>query len=47
MRARVSACVGVDGTHSFTGELAEIMVFRSAVTQPQIQALGGAEGLSG
>jgi hypothetical protein len=41
MRAGVSTCDGVDGTHPFRGELDELMIFRSALTQPQIQALGG------
>ena len=41
MRAGVSTCDGVDGTHPFTGELDNLMIFRSALTQPQIQALGG------
>jgi hypothetical protein len=40
MRAGVSACDGVDGTTAFTGELAELMIFRVALTQAQIQALG-------
>lgn len=40
MRAGVSKCDGLDGTHPFTGELDELMIFRSAFTQPQIQALG-------
>jgi hypothetical protein len=40
MRAGVSKCDGLDGAHPFTGELDELMIFRSAFTQPQIQALG-------
>ena len=40
MRAGVSKCDGIDGTHPFTGELDELMIFRSAFTQSQIQALG-------
>jgi hypothetical protein len=44
MRAGVSECDGVDGTHSFTGELDELMIFRSALTQQQIQALGRPTG---
>jgi hypothetical protein len=47
MRAGVSTCDGIDGTSPFTGELDELMIFRSALTQPQIQALGRAEGLTG
>ena len=39
MRAGVSTCDGIDGTHPFTGELDELMIFRSALSQPQIQAL--------
>jgi hypothetical protein len=44
MRAGVSTCDGVDGTSPFTGELDELMIFRSALTQPQIQALRGLTG---
>lgn len=40
MRAGVSTCDGIDGTHPFTGELDELMIFRTAFTQQQIQALG-------
>jgi hypothetical protein len=40
MRAGVSSCDGIDGTHPFTGELDELMIFRTAFTQQQIQALG-------
>ena len=47
MRAGVSECDGVDGTNSLNGELAELMIFRSALTQPQIQALGMSQGLTG
>jgi len=47
MRAGVSKCDGIDGTVAFTGELDELMIFRTALTQPQIQALGRAEGLRG
>lgn len=39
MRAGVSVCDGIDGTHPFTGELDELMIFDSALRQPQIQAL--------
>jgi hypothetical protein len=46
LRAGVSMCDGIDGTSAFTGELAELMIFRSALTQPQIQALGRAGGLT-
>ena len=44
MRAGVSTCDGIDGTHPFTGELDNLMIFRSALTQPQIQALGTPAG---
>jgi len=44
MRAGVSTCDGIDGTHPFTGELDNLMIFRSALTQPQIQALGTPTG---
>jgi len=37
----VSECDGIDGTNPFTGELDELMIFRSALTQQQIQSLGG------
>ena len=47
MRAGVSTCDGIDGTAAFTGELDELMIFRTALAQPQIQALGRAEGLRG
>ena len=47
MRAGVSTCDGVDGTDPFTGDLAELMIFRSALTQPQILTLGMSEGLTG
>jgi hypothetical protein len=46
-RAGVSTCDNVDGTASFTGELAEPMIFRSALSQSQIRALGVSEGLTG
>jgi hypothetical protein len=46
MRAGVSTC-GVDGTKAFTGSLAELMIYNSALSQPQIQALGRADGLTG
>ena len=39
MLAGVSTCDGIDGTRPFTGELDELMIFRSALSQPQIQAL--------
>jgi hypothetical protein len=45
--AWVSTYDGIDGTQPFTGELAELMIFRSALTQPQIQALGMSQGLTG
>jgi hypothetical protein len=44
MRAGVSKCDGIDGTHPFIGELDELMIFRTAFTQPQIQALGRVSG---
>jgi len=44
MRAGVSTCDGIDGTQAFTGELDNLMIFRSALTQPQIQALGTPTG---
>jgi Concanavalin A-like lectin/glucanases superfamily len=47
MRAGVSTCDGIDGTHAFTGELDELMIFRTVLGQPQIRALGRAEGLTG
>src|SRR5262249_40013945 len=47
MRAGVSKCDGVDGTRPFTGELDELKIFRTALTQPQIQALGRGAGLTG
>ncbi len=47
LRALVSTCDGVDGTQPLTGKLAELMIFRSALTQPQIQALGMSQGLTG
>jgi hypothetical protein len=37
----VSKCDGIDGTHAFIGELDALMIFRTAFTQRQIQALGG------
>jgi Concanavalin A-like lectin/glucanases superfamily len=33
MRAGVSTCDGIDGTHPFTGKLDELMIFRSALSQ--------------
>ena len=47
MRAGVSKCDGIDGTVAFTGELDELMIFSTALTQPQLQALGKAEGPRG
>jgi hypothetical protein len=47
MRAGVSTCDGVDGTSPFTGDLAEPMIFSSALTQSQVQALARADGLTG
>jgi hypothetical protein len=44
MRAGVSKCDGIDGTHPFIGELDELMIFRTAFTQQQIQALGRLTG---
>jgi len=40
MRAGVSTCDGVDGTGALVGQLDELMIFRDALTQSQIQALG-------
>ena len=40
MRAGVSTCDGVDGTVPLVGELDELMIFRVALTQSQIQTLG-------
>jgi sialidase-1 len=40
MRAGVSTCDGVDGTGALVGQLDELMIFRVALTQSQIQALG-------
>ena len=40
MRAGVSTCDGVDGTVAFVGQLDEVMIFRVALTQSQIQTLG-------
>jgi hypothetical protein len=40
MRAGVSTCDGVDGTNALVGQLDELMIFRAALTQSQIQALG-------
>lgn len=39
LRVGASVCDGVDGTVSFTGELDELMIFKQALTQAQIQAL--------
>ncbi len=39
MRAGVSTCDGVDGTTALVGELDELMIFQTALTQPQIQSL--------
>jgi concanavalin A-like lectin/glucanase superfamily protein len=47
MLAGVDPCDGVDGTNPLTGELDEMMIFRTALTQPQVQALGRAVGLTG
>jgi len=47
MRAGVSTCDGVDGTQPFKGELDELKIFRTALTQSQIQVLGRATGLTG
>jgi hypothetical protein len=44
MRAGVSRCTGVDGTQNFIGELDELMIFKTAFTQQQIQALGRLTG---
>lgn len=40
MRAGVSTCDGVDGTNALVGQLDELMIFRAALTQSQIQTLG-------
>ena len=40
MRAGVSTCDGVDGTTALVGQLDELMIFRVALTQSQIQTLG-------
>jgi Concanavalin A-like lectin/glucanases superfamily len=40
MRAGVSTCDGVDGTIALVGQLGELMIFRVALTQSQIQTLG-------
>ncbi len=40
MRAGVSSCDGVDGTKALVGQLDELMIFRAALTQAEIQALG-------
>lgn len=40
MRAGVSTCDGVDGTIALVGQLDELMIFRVALTQSQIQTLG-------
>ena len=40
MRAGVSTCDGIDGTNALVGELDELMIFRVALTQPQLQTLG-------
>jgi hypothetical protein len=39
LRAGMSACVNVDGTRPFTGQLDEQMIFRQALSQEQIQAV--------
>jgi hypothetical protein len=39
LRAGMSACVNVDGTWPFTGQLDEQMIFRRALSQEQIQAV--------
>jgi hypothetical protein len=44
MRAGVSKCDGVDGTQPFIGKLDELMIFRTAFTQQQIQALARPTG---
>jgi hypothetical protein len=40
MRSGVSSCDGVDGTTPLTGELDELMIFQTALTEGQIQTLG-------
>ena len=40
MRAGVSTCDGVDGTSALVGQLDELMIFRVALNQSQIQTLG-------
>jgi hypothetical protein len=44
LRAGASKCVGVGGIHPFVGELDELMIFKTAFTQQQIQALGRLTG---
>ena len=44
MRMGVSKCDGIDGTHPFIGKLDELMIFRTAFTQQQIQALARPTG---
>ena len=44
MRIGASKCDGIDGTHPFIGELDELMIFRTAFTQQQIQALARLTG---
>jgi hypothetical protein len=40
MRAGESSCDGVDGTTAFVGQLDELMIFRVALSESQIQSLG-------
>jgi len=44
LRMGVSKCDGIDGTHPFIGKLDELMIFRTAFTQQQIQALARPTG---
>ena len=39
MRAGMSACTGVDGTNPYDGDLDEFMMFNTALSQQQINAL--------
>jgi hypothetical protein len=40
MRAGVSACDGIDGTQALVGQLDELMMFRVALTQSELQGIG-------
>jgi hypothetical protein len=39
MRAGMSRCTGIDGTNPYDGDLDELMVFNTALSQQQINAL--------